>query len=271
MKIAVFLSTYIILCSNICPAQTAKHFNNKARFGVEFRLLNFDFGPSNTKFSGLPLSMRQIPVHPDDGYLGLTGKIITVPSDTIKQGLLTAYSPTVAPEIRVSRFKLRAGISTLIPFLPKAKTANNGSTREIHQYDSGTSRGVGTSLVFYAIEASPNPKLGWLAETEFLAKDYISFLGGYAVSEYNLRVRTGWDRFNQLETYKNYPLASNQIQKKYLGARFKPPDSQTSFLVLGGIYNQNNHLEATSAQIKIDSGSSYFLSIGISFTFGKNN
>lgn len=254
------------------PELDKKKEEKKFSLGLELRTLSFDFLPNQVEVSNIPLQLRQVPVHPNDGYLRLGEKIVTIPADTIKPALFCLFSPSVSPQATFWRLQFRGGINVTIPLAPFARTANNGSTREIHQYNSGTSRGYGTSLVFYAVTVSPKPVLGWLGEAEFQVSENLSFLTGFSTSGYNLRIRTGWDRYDSLETYKIYKLSSSDLQKKYVGIRIKPdhPETEGSLLILGGLTSTSVYpVQSSDSGTNLRFKSTYFVAIALAFTFGK--
>lgn len=273
MRTTIVAFASFLIFSGICSGQTQdtapNQPKNKVSFGLELRWFYLDFRPRPVEVGNIPDSMRQVPVHKDDGYLGRKGEIVTIPADIIKPGLFVGYSPAIAPEISVGRFKTRGGISLNIPFYPKAVRGNGGSTRERHQYDSGTSRGTGTSLVYYAVNVSSKPTLGWLGEAEFIANDNWSFLAGYAISEYKLQIATGWDRFNDLQTYRKYDISHNQVEKRYVGFRIKPEDESGSGLVMVGVYSQKTTPTAAGQALNMRNGNSFFVAVAVSTTLGR--
>lgn len=282
MKTITGLAICFLLFPQLIFGQSVIGKNDKKKkdisWGIELRLVSFDFLPNQVEVSNIPLQFRQVPVHPNDGYLRLGGKIVTIPIDTIKPGLFCLYSVAAAPQVSSHRLTLRGGLNMTIPVMPFATKDNGGSTREIHQYDTGTERGVGTSLVFYAITVSPKPKIGWLSEAEISLSKSVSLVAGYSTSGYDLRIQTGWDRYDALETYKTYKISSQELQKKYAGIRFRFRDSggreeSGSFLILGGVVSTNSRL---SNQVQADSinlhlqKNSYFISIVFPLTLRKN-
>lgn len=273
MRVASFFLSFYLLFSGICSGQSQVTTTRNVKFGLNIRFISMDFSsPSNIEVSNIPALMRQVPVHKDDGYLGLPGKIISIPADKIKTTFYISYNPSFAPEIQLWRFRLRGGLNLNVPILPRAIKANYGSTREIHQYDSGTSRGEGTSLVYYAVVASPMPKIGWLGETAYCFNDGTALVAGYAVSRYDLQIRNGWDRFNSLETHNKFNIATNQSTKIYLGWDF--PNNRTTpinwYFFAGKMINRSKPT-SVGQNIKVSYDNSWFITIGIrsSFTWGK--
>jgi len=263
VRIFAAILSFTLLFSGVCFGQSRGE--NKVNFGVELRWINFGFQASRVEVRNIPEFFRQVPVHEKDGHLNLPGQIVTVPSDMIKPGLVAFYSPTLAPEINVGRYTVRGGISMDIALKPHALKGNKDSTREVHQYDSGTSRGSGTSLAFYAIEAENKMKLGWLGEVEYRADDEYSFLAGYAVSKYDMRITNGWDRYNLLEIHSEYKISTSRVDKKYLGFRINS-GSRTSVLLLGGIYSEKMTPTSIGKTMNIKYGGSYFISFGFSIS-----
>ena len=84
--------------------------------------MNFEAGPGGIGVSNIPVEFRQVPVHKNDDYLGLAGKTVIIPADTIKLGPVIYFSPSFGPEVKIWRFKTRAGVSLVnLALAPKAE------------------------------------------------------------------------------------------------------------------------------------------------------
>ena len=254
----------LLVLSCATYGQTAQK-NRKVGFGFEVRFLNVDISSGRLEVDNIPKSMRTVPIHKDDGYLG-SGRDVVVPSDRIKPGLLLSYAPVLAPEITFSdRLTLRGGAVVSVGILPTASASNHGTTREVHQYDSGTERGVGTSFVYYAVTASQRPHFGWLAESELSVTESLSVIGGYESSGNSLKINTGWDRYNKLQTYKNYDIGVLETKKQYFGFRAGSKRGGASLLVVVGHNSRNFNSAPAGKDIGVKTGGGFCFTTGVSY------
>jgi hypothetical protein len=215
VKALIFLST--------CTGATAQ-----AQPGIELRGL-FQFTPSALgTVSNLPAAVRTVPGHQGDPN---AGQPFLIPDATIPPGLFTGILAGVAPQLKVGRFVFRAGGLFGLTSFPQPRKDSSGNTRELNQYGT-TARGVGTSLVYYAVVPSAKPLSGLYAESEIRASKSVGVIVGYSRTKYDLSVATGWDRYDALQPYMDYTLAESTMQSFYGGLRIGPP--RLGVLVLGG-------------------------------------
>src|SRR3989344_1408733 len=270
LRIMALVFSFVLFSPVICLAQEKERFFD---LGMEVRLISFDFNSINVQVSDIPVQFRQIRVHKNDTYLGLNGRIVTVPGDTIKTGYFTQLSPSFGPELKIWRFKSLVGIVFFnFPIYPMATRENKNSTREIHQYDSETYRGTGTPLVFYAVDAAPlMSPVSWLTELEFSPEGPASMLVGLGESHFKLRIQNGWDRYDALETYENHDIFYGTFRKEYLGMRLKnksdkPNGIDTSLLFILGRSSNNGRVPFSANGISVSLKDSYYINIALSFS-----
>lgn len=215
MKALIFLSTWTCAIAQAQP-------------GIELRGL-FQFAPSALgTVSNLPAAVRTVPGHQGDPN---AGQPLPIPDATIAPGTFTGILAGVAPQLKVGRFVFRAGALFGLTSFPHPRKDSSGNTRELNQYGT-TARGVGTSLVYYAVVPSAKPLSGFYAESEIRASKNVGVIVGYSRTRYDLRVATGWDRYDALQPYMDYTLAESTMQSFYGGLRIGPP--RLGVLVLGG-------------------------------------
>lgn len=255
-----FLMIPAIMHADDSGSTTAK----KSILGLRFDILSFRLMPSLTdKVSNVPEFIRQVPIHKDD--IG-AGRIRTIPFDSLNPGFLTTFNPSVGPELNLGRIKIIGGVGLSLPITPRAGKKNSGSTREISQRGNNSARGTGTALVFYSLEKTIrwlHPK--WFGELEFGVNKRLALFGGYAQSYNSTEFRSGWDRYNRLQTFKRYRISEDRINENYLGVRLYSSDRDVSFFAYGGTVKQNaNYTNLGEMLDLIRNHTGYSIGIGVS-------
>ncbi len=176
-----------------------------------------------------PLSIRQVPSHPDDGNF-----IFTIPDAKLSSAYHTGQF-SVLPGISFGeRMTIRGGV-TFVPFLgtsgPVKDTTSN--TREIN-YSGTPDRGYGTTLAYYSGTIGSATKLGYVAELELRAYQDLGVVAGFSTSDYNFNVNRGYDRYDALQHLDTKPYSNDHVQNPYVGIRLNFPSEDERFC--GGFY-----------------------------------
>lgn len=185
-----------------------------------------------TTIGSFPLSVRQIPGHKDDPWVG---RIFTVPDATFTEvnPMISVNGMFGGSVTFYDRLTVRLGI-TFINILDKSLGENyiaNDPTssghpyfREINQLNQ-PNRGVGTALVYYELTPHWETNKTLLVPTpeiEVKIARGLSMLGGYYQYGYGYNVVRGYDRYNSLEDIINTePVVAVKIFVPYAGVRFE--------------------------------------------------
>jgi len=235
------------------------------QFSIETRTFVQIFPSALGRISNIPASFRTIPGHSGDSNAGL---LITVPADTISPGLFSGLYAGVAPQLRVRGWRFRGGPQFGMYSSPQPQKVSTGNTRELNQFGT-QQRGTGTALVYYAVVPRANPFSGGYGEIEHSVGSKIGLIAGYAWSPYDYTVKTGYDRYDSLESFQIYTLGTADMHRFYGGLEI---GGRTAFLLLAGAGKQQISVGsgASGTEIKAPSITS-FLSIGVTYRIGSTH
>lgn len=202
-----------------------KHKKSNFGFGIEAKLFGADatFNES-TKVSDIPLNLRQVPSHPEDTWIYGSRRVIrTIPSDTIIfNGSNVGQNFAFSPELTVWRLRARSGVNFFVGGSGDGPSKDSdNTTREMNQY-GGSSRGYGTSLVYYSVYSKSSRKPGINNEVDFDIGNDLLLIAGYSWRNYNLVAQSGYDRWDSLEEYSTSVVSENKFVKRYAGFGWQP-------------------------------------------------
>ena len=190
------------------------------KFSLEWRVFTYSFNKPEIVPSAdsVPLSLRQVPIHKGDGGDGI--RSLTIPDSHVDLHNLhhigTGFGFRVAP---LKRLAIRAGAYYSATVNSGPRMDSSGNTREVN-FGGTTQRGVGESLVYYSIGFSPTkfPSPYGEIEAKIGSNLYLSFGGSY--TQYGISLDRGWDRYNELENWRNDKLGDIKIREPYVGIGF---------------------------------------------------
>lgn len=223
LKLALVL---LVLLASFCSAMLAQnpvsvfkqHFFTPTLYG------RFDVGTilSRVGYGPLPLSIRQVPHHPDDPNYQFT-----LPASTMYSKLLFGNVAAMPGIILGGRVGIRGG-----PLWQAFGDGGrpNGSFQRINQRGADE-RGYGTSLVWLRSQLKRTATTGYIGEAEIflhqkLEQPRIGVVGGYAVSHFNYTVDRGYDRYDSLQFLDNKLFSQNQASHLYFGICLSAPPSE---------------------------------------------
>lgn len=190
-----------------------------------------------TSLNNIPLSIRNVPENPGDYFPGGDGPIAKLslkPSDyitfaTVKAGANFDFAKagkasTDSPN-RWLRASTGVGFDITVPITSFATTPYGNSDFAERNYSNNpgsSQRGYGAALTYEQLTYN-YPGGSWnsfmrpfvFGELTFPVgtRGYIGF--GAKVTQQSLKVQTGWDRNDSLETYQNYNAASYYTAMPY--------------------------------------------------------
>lgn len=272
-SIITILSCWFLFSSQVF-GQTISDKPKRTNFGLGLSVgLGLAVSPSNNfKIDNVPLELRQIPSHPNDGWIYGSKQVIrTIPYDLMNishnsEGLKVSFSP----ELTIWRFRLRNGASLYnAADTDGPMRSNEGNTREINQFGKPT-RGYGTSLVYYSIYGKKSSKFGWSGGADFDIGKGLLIMAGYDRwnNYYNILAESGYDRWNSLEKYKDYDLGKLSLNRRYVGFGWQPDvDNYRLPLVISVVGGKTNSIfrpTELGKNITFERNKNWFVEFGLS-------
>lgn len=218
---ATLIASQVAYCQDTQPDYAAIRLAVKQswfRPTLEFRAdVNKSVGGSSSGLvlGPLPLSIRQIPHHPDD-----PNYTFVIPGQYMNGSVKTAQFGLSGGAVLWNRIAFRGG-----PLWPTyAGLAGDSLFQEINQFGAPT-RGYGTSLVYVQGKASGTGYFGYFGETEVRIvqpKNYyaVGLVGGYTESKFDVNVQRGYDRNDALSKLDAKYFSNNFARQPYFGVSF---------------------------------------------------
>lgn len=195
-------------------------------WGIELRAIPLSFHREPvTAILHLPLNVRTVPIHPDDG----SGVRVFDDSwlDVYPNQAPTGYFPdllrneySVLPQIKIGRARFKAGVTVplgLEEWTPNIEDAREGSKHITELNYFGNGRGFGTALVYLAARSRRSRLVQPMLELEIQVADSLAIQVGIVSREYRVEVETGWDRHDALETYHTYDAGKVNVEQFFIG------------------------------------------------------
>ena len=214
----------------------------------------------------LPLALRQVPGHKDDFS---NPPLLTIPGNTVQPDTFTLMgSLSIAPEIMfANRVSIRGGMMFDFNFDGAIKNSRD-NTQEVNLH-GGTERGVGESLVYYAVLTQVK-KFEPYAEIEGKIYGPVWLLVGAKRLSWDYVDERGYDRYDSLETQSTTSLTTVESTPVYGGIDFRFFDDDNlsaSFLLLGGIAtNSVTTIVPLSLAIQVSPRHSSFAGVKLTFS-----
>jgi hypothetical protein len=255
---------FIVLLSSSLMATEDPNFKSSTKMFFALELDLHACSPPVKKVSNVPESIRYLPVHSSDGW-GIAG---VIPEDSAKAPWLL--------ELRFLRSGLRSRLTKDILWENFADLSFNfgyfanlgGEINEYNYFSGGDNRGYGAALTFWY----PTYSLlipGLKSQLSFKSKEDSSWLIGLGYRQYDLAIRTGYDRYDSLETRDLFRLGKISETSLYTGWLFEDsPDDKFSMSVDFGVnfndYDSRNKYKDINVELnKV----SYFIGYSLIFRF----
>jgi len=216
MKLIVSLLVQIVLGFSAVQMRAA---DSHVEFGTVYTYLGY-------RINDMPLSVRNVPVHPDDsGYQSNQGPIERRQFDA-DHSVSIGLSYLLEWEGRL-RYRVGFGLNW---FLYPHELVYDNAERNYSSAVGTSQRGEGAALTFVGLEqrgvvppfdAIGDYFLNWTPEVRFEVAPregrFRNFFVGASLSYFNVRAVNGWDRFDRLELRDSKVLSHHIPLRMYLG------------------------------------------------------
>ncbi|MEI7562439.1 MAG: hypothetical protein WCJ39_01600 [bacterium] len=237
-----------------------------------FGTFNFEVaGQANSSslgFKEIPLAIRDVPKHPSDNYVSSTN-MAPIEVSRLDESKLWGTTPSIS---------LSGGIRTkkveiVIGGFGSLNLTSQSSTERNYTNSPGTSnRSTGAALTYIKLN-----DLRWLygysgglkiKVDESNAGIYLCIL--YQKTLQNMSIRTGWDRFDQLEEYNKYSLGTFATDEFSIGPEIRYETNGYIKIVMGyGITSASNR-SAWAQDMNISTPGYIFLKLSLGIRVDTN-
>ena len=226
----------------------------------------FSWGASSLSFSNLPLTIRDVPIHPYDTYASPSnGGPINVSSlDDAKLWWLPNLF--IQGGIQFSQMEIEAG------GLLQVKLSSQNPTERNYTNAPGTNyNGIGAALTYIKLDNSFNVIYGLSANvrrkiSSLGGKEYLYLSGSFIKDWQNYAIETGWDRYAQLQSKEKYPIGKFSRTSLLVGPEVRGDAWYISFFMGYSWFNISS-LSNWGEQMKILTPQSLSIKIEIGLKF----
>jgi hypothetical protein len=248
--------------------------------------LGITYNKEHTKISNIPLIIRDVPKHPDDGYAD-DRDVAPIEDKTLKMSdRISFVNGKFGGKISFleEKLNLNLGVETDLEFkfnsLAEYNERSDLNERNYTNHPGTNIRGEGAALTFYDVHPAfilnkntfIKPQL--FSEIEIAVKDRGLIKLGYGLYSEKLVARNGWDRWNSLEVKERYPLANLLIGKPYFSIRTPSYNNKGTKIysesTLGFTYLINKDTKEIAKETQINFKRGWFIESSINILFNKN-
>lgn len=223
------------------------------------------------KIENVPEKMRYVPIHHDDDWVPESDNGVIADDSTkllplftldfLKLGLESKINDSIDVDVYGD---LGLNVSYFMPF---SHDFAFGTINERNYMGApGTDeRGYGTALTYWTANYGPVLIPGINVDLSFPVRENYNFLIGGGFRSYDLKVETGWDRYNDLDKHKDYKIADIEEKSVYIGIKTEEKDRWSGIVKFGVNFND---YKKKNEEVKIHGNdTSFFVTLGAEYRF----